>query len=108
MHRYVGIKFKQCDGGISLCQKSYIETLLCKFGLEDCKPIATPMETGLKLSLHDAGDPADVTLYQIAVGCLIYVCNTRLDIQFAVSQDSRFMHSPRSKHLQVVKRVFAT
>ncbi|MCO5552350.1 hypothetical protein L7F22_005861 [Adiantum nelumboides] len=23
------------------------------------------METGLKLSLHDAGDPADVTLYQL-------------------------------------------
>ncbi|MCO5547578.1 hypothetical protein L7F22_001029 [Adiantum nelumboides] len=29
------------------------------------------METGLKLSLHDAGDPPDVTLYQTAVGCLI-------------------------------------
>ncbi|MCO5562310.1 hypothetical protein L7F22_015936 [Adiantum nelumboides] len=28
----------------------------------------------------------DVTLYQTAVGCLIYVCNTRPDIQFAVSQ----------------------
>ncbi|MCO5586031.1 hypothetical protein L7F22_039968 [Adiantum nelumboides] len=48
----------------------------------------TPMETGLKLSFHDAGDPADVTLYQTAVGCLIYVCNTRPDIQCAVSQDT--------------------
>ncbi|MCO5598419.1 hypothetical protein L7F22_052514 [Adiantum nelumboides] len=82
------------------------ETLLCKFGLEDCKPIATPMKTGLKLSLHDAGDPADVTLYQTAVGCLIYVCNTRPDIQFAVSHVSRFMHSPGSKHWQAVKRIF--
>ena len=97
LHHYLGIQFKQCDGGIALCQTSYIETLLCKFGLEDCKPIATPMETSLKLSLHDAGDPADVTLYQTA-GCLIYVCNTRPDIQFAVSQVSRFMHSPGSKH----------
>ncbi|MCO5603288.1 hypothetical protein L7F22_057437 [Adiantum nelumboides] len=106
LHHYLGIQFKQCDGGIALCQKSYIETLLCKFGLEDCKPIATPLETGLKLSLHDAGDPADVTLYQIAVGCLIYVCNTRPNIQFAVSQVSRFMHSPGSKHWQAVKRFF--
>ncbi|MCO5573915.1 hypothetical protein L7F22_027691 [Adiantum nelumboides] len=88
LHHYLGIQFKQCDGGIALCPKSYIETLLCKFGLEDCKPIATPMETGLKLSLHDAGDPADVTLYQTVVGCFIYVCNTRPDIQFAVSQVS--------------------
>ncbi|MCO5579407.1 hypothetical protein L7F22_033262 [Adiantum nelumboides] len=52
------------------------------------------MKTGLKLSVHDAGDSADVTLYQTVVGCLIYVCNTRPDIQFAVSQVSRFMHSP--------------
>ena len=49
LHHYLGIQFKQCDGGIALCQTRYIETLLCKFGLEDCKPIATPMETGLKL-----------------------------------------------------------
>ncbi|MCO5582140.1 hypothetical protein L7F22_036030 [Adiantum nelumboides] len=46
------------------------------------------METSLKLSSHDAGDPADVTCYQSSIGCLIYVCNTRLDIQFAVSQDT--------------------
>ncbi|MCO5591498.1 hypothetical protein L7F22_045482 [Adiantum nelumboides] len=76
------------------------------FGLEDCKPIATPMETGLKLSLHDAGDSADITLYQTIVGCLIYVCNTRPNIQFAVSQVSKFMHSPRSNHWQAVKRIF--
>ncbi|MCO5552214.1 hypothetical protein L7F22_005726 [Adiantum nelumboides] len=63
------------------------------------------METGLKLSLPDAGDPADVTLYQTAVGCLIYVCNTRPDIQFAVSQVGRFIHSPGFKHWQAVKRI---
>ena len=106
LHHYLGIQFKQCDGGIALCQTRYIETLLCKFGLEDCKPIATPIETGSRLSLHDAGDPTHVTLYQTAVGCLIYVCNTRPDIQFAVSQVSRFMHSLGSKHWQAIKRIF--
>ena len=56
LHHYLGIQFKHCDGGIALCQTKYIETLLRRFGLEDCKPIATPMETGLHLSIHDAGD----------------------------------------------------
>ncbi|MCO5558122.1 hypothetical protein L7F22_011699 [Adiantum nelumboides] len=28
LHHYLGIQFKQCDGGIALCEKSYIETLL--------------------------------------------------------------------------------
>ena len=97
LHHHLGIQFKQCDGGIALCQTKYIETLLRRFGLDDCKPIATPMETGLHLSIHDAGDYFDVILYQQAVGCLIYVCISRADIQFAVSQVSRFMHSPGTK-----------
>ena len=103
LHHYLGIQFKQCDGGIALCQTKYIETLLCRFSLQDCKPIATPMETGLHLSIHDAGDYFDVLLYQQAVGCLIYVCISRADIQFAVSQVSRFMHSLGTKHWQAVK-----
>lgn len=32
-----------------------------------------------------------------------YLCNTRLDVQYAVS---RFMHSLRIQHWQAVKRVF--
>ena len=66
--------------GVWLCVKQSIETLLQRFGLEECKPIATPMETGLRLTLHDVGDAFDVVLYQQAVGCLIYVCITRPDI----------------------------
>ena len=97
LHHYLGIQFKHCDGGVALCQTKYIETLLRRFSLEDCKPIATPMETGLKLSSHDTREHFDVTLYQTAIGYLIYVCITRLDIQFAVSQVSKFMHIPGSQ-----------
>ena len=64
------------------------------------------MELGLKLSSHDAGEHFDVTLYQTAVGCLIYVCITRPDIQFAVSQVSRFIHSLGSQHWKAVKHIF--
>ena len=75
LHHYLGIQFKICDGGIALCQGQYVETLLRRFNLEDYKPIATPVETGLKLNLL-----FDVTLYQQAVGCLIYLCITRPNI----------------------------
>ena len=60
-----------------MCQTKSIETLLHRFSPKDCKPTTTPMEIGLKLSSHDAGEHFDVTLYQMAVGCLIYVCITR-------------------------------
>ena len=105
LHYYLGIQFKNCDGGIALCRTKYIETLLLRFGLEDCKPIATPMEIGLHLSIHDARDSFDIMLYQQAMGFLIYVCILRADILFVVSQVRRFMHSPGSKQLL---RSFAT
>ena len=71
----------QIDGGPSLCQTKYIDTLLQHFGLEDYKPIATPMEPILCLSLHESSDAFNVFVYQKVVGWLIYVCITRLDIQ---------------------------
>ena len=55
-----------------------IVTLVQSQSLEDyCHSYG---ETSLKLSLHDACDYVDVTLYQQAIGCLIYVCITRQDI----------------------------
>ena len=75
-------------------QGKYVEILLQHFDFEDCKPISTPVETGFKFFVKDSSDAFDTSLYQQVVGCLIYACNTRPDIQYAVSQFSRFMHSP--------------
>ena len=85
LHYYLSNQFKQVDGGIALCQTNYIDILLQRFGFENCKPIATSMETGLQLRIHNIGDAFDVVLYQQVVGCLIYLCITRPDIQFSVS-----------------------
>ena len=38
LHHYLGIQFMQVGGGIALCQSKYIDTLLQRFNLEDCKP----------------------------------------------------------------------
>jgi len=73
LHHYLGIQFKQCNGGTSLCQTKYIEALLHRFGREDCKPIVTPMETGLHLSIHDAArDYFDATLSRLLVASFMY------------------------------------
>ena len=64
-HHYLGIHFLQCkDGGIDLLQTKYIETLLHRFKLEDCKFVAVPMETSLHLNIHDLRDYIVVVLYQ--------------------------------------------
>ena len=75
--------------------------------MQNCKPISTLVETGLKLSMYDVGDSFNVHTYiAVVVGCLIYsASNTRLDIQFQVSQTTTFMHNPSIRHWQAVKHI---
>ena len=106
LHYYLGIQFVQAKEGIYMYQTKYLHKILDRFGMQNCKPISTPVETGLKLSMYDAGDSFDVHTYAAVVGCLIYLAgNTRPDIQYGVSQTNRFMHSPGTKHWQAVKRI---
>ena len=99
MHFYLGIQFLHIEGGILLSQQRFIEKLLMQLGMATFKHILTPMEIGVKSPTHDVGDAFDVVTYQQDVGCLIYSCMTQFDIQFAVSQLSRFIHSLRTKHV---------
>jgi hypothetical protein len=71
----------------------------------DCKPVTTPMETGIKLSKYDEGSYVDSTLYKRMVGSLMYLTTTRPDIMFAVSLISKFMETPKSTHWQTGKRI---
>ena len=106
LNYYLGIQFVSVEGETIMHQAKYIEKLLQRFGFEDCKPISTPVDVGFRFSIEDANDVFDTSLYQQAVGCLIYACNTRPDIQYVVSQLSRFMHILDTEKWQAVKHVF--
>ena len=95
-----------------LWQRKYIEEVLKKFNMVDCKPVKTPMTLGVKLSTdqcpkseEDAEEMTHVP-YASAVGSLMYamVC-TRPDIAQAVGVLSRFMSNPGKEHWSAVKRV---
>ena len=59
--------------------------ILEKIGMQNCKPISTPIEVVLKMSIYDDGEPFDVHTYATLVGCLIYlVGNMHPNIQFGV------------------------
>jgi hypothetical protein len=47
----------------------------------------------------------DSERYQRLVGRLIYLGHTRPDIAYAVSVVSRYMHDPRTGHLEVVYQI---
>ncbi|GJX87842.1 retrovirus-related pol polyprotein from transposon TNT 1-94 [Tanacetum coccineum] len=61
---FLGLQIKQLDDGIFFNQSKYIKEMLKKFGLEDSKPIKTPMSTETKLTRDEEGESVDNTKYR--------------------------------------------
>ena len=61
-------------GGKRLCidQRQYAEEVLRRFNMSDCKPVDTPLDPGLDLSIDDKENTVNVP-YQEAVGSLLYL-----------------------------------
>jgi len=97
---------------LSLCQKAYIEKVLERFRMHFSKPVDTPVEKGLTLSLEQCPTTDDEkqkmsnVSYAGAVGSLMYamLC-TRPDICFAVGLVSRYQSNLGTAHWQAVKRI---
>ena len=75
--------------------------------MENAKPVNTPVDTGTKLvKSTDESERVDQTLYQSAVGSLLYLSiGTRPDITYAVSSVAKFCADPSKQHLTAVKRI---
>jgi len=85
-------------------KKKYVLDLLNEIGMLGCRPASYPIDPNHKLCA-ESGDPVNKDRYQRLVGRLIYLCHTRPDISYAVSVVSRYMHDPRSGHLDAVYRI---
>ena len=88
-------------------QKSYLKNVLKRFGMENCKPISTPMDPNVKFEkLADDERPANIQEYQAMIGSLTYASiATRPDLSSAVGVLSQFMNKPGLQHVKGVKRV---
>jgi hypothetical protein len=71
----------------------------------ECKAMATPMETNLKLLVDTSSELVDATLYIHIIGSLMYLTITRPDICFAVNIFSQYLVEPKRVHLVVAKHV---
>ena len=71
----------------------------------DCKAMATPMASNLKLLSDASSESIDATMYRQMIGSLMYLMNTRLDICFAVNTLSQFLTDPRNVHLIATKHI---
>ncbi|GJW51705.1 hypothetical protein Tco_0093056 [Tanacetum coccineum] len=80
--------------------------MLKNFGLEDSKPMKTPMSTKMKLTKDEEGQSVDNIKYRGMIGSLLYLTTSRPDIMFSVCLCARFEEDTKTSHLEAVKRIF--
>lgn len=102
---FIGIDFTQTEGTVKMNQSRYIDKILQRFGMSECKSRATPSE--IKCDLTPEGDQTDQRQYRGMLGSLIYIMTcTRPDISWIVSKLSQHMSNPKEKHMVAVKHVY--
>ncbi|GJY02937.1 retrovirus-related pol polyprotein from transposon TNT 1-94 [Tanacetum coccineum] len=70
---FLGLQIKQMEDGIFFNQSKYIKEMLKKFGLEESKPMKTPMSSDTKLTKDEECESVDSTKYRGMIGCLLYL-----------------------------------
>jgi hypothetical protein len=85
MHYFLGLEVWQRDGQIFLGHGNYAVEVLKRFGMQDCRPMSTPMVINLKKIDASRLEVVDPTLYKQLIGSLMYLVNTRPDICFVVN-----------------------
>jgi hypothetical protein len=84
---FLGLQVKQTKDRTFICQSKYVNDLLKRFGMNNSKPIKTPMATNRSM-----------------IDSLLYLTASRPDIMFSVCMCARFQASPKECHIMVVKR----
>ncbi|GJR86209.1 putative ribonuclease H-like domain-containing protein [Tanacetum coccineum] len=80
--------------------------ILKKFDFVSVKTASTPIETQKPLVKDEEATDMDVHLYRSMIGSLMYLTASRPDIMFAVCACSRFQVTPKTSHLNAMKRIF--
>ena len=105
LNYFLGLQIKQTNDGIFVNQAKYCKELIKRFGMENSKQLATPMNTSCYLDKDESGQPVDPKQYRGMIGSLLYLSASRPDIMFSVCMCARFQSNPKFSHLMEVKRI---
>jgi len=108
----LGIELIESETSRSLSQQRYINDILNRFEMQDCKPASTPINISEKITLHQCPKTNEEILdmknipYREAVGSLMHLMvSSRPDLAYAVGYVARFMENPGKVHWIAVKRI---
>ena len=77
----------------------YVVEILNKFRRMDCKIMATPMASNLKLLSDASSETVDATMYCQMICSLMCLTNTRPDRCFTVNDLRQSLTDPRHAHM---------
>ncbi|THH33390.1 hypothetical protein EUX98_g798 [Antrodiella citrinella] len=91
---------------LQLSQHQYIESILERHGMADCRSVSTPMAPNLKLPKLTEAE-IDPKPYQSALGSVMYaMLGTRPDLAYAVGVLSQHASRPGKVHWDALMRVY--
>ena len=104
---FLGIEFRCKNDGIEMNQSKYVERMLNKFSMSDCKSKSAPCDLAANKIREDDSTPLpDARMYREIVGSLIYLMTgTRPDICYVVTLLSQHMAKPTNAHLSMARHV---
>lgn len=102
--QFLGVRFIRDRKGAWLSQAQYTSKILNRFGMQNCKPVKTPMV--VKSPAQEESSSADKKLYQEKMGSFLFLSTcTRPDISAAVGILLSPLIFPTSEILTAAKRV---
>lgn len=106
---FLGLEVKQEGGRVTVSQRGYVESILKRFGMQDCKPAHTPLCLSGLENLFMTSPITEEGLrekYMAALGSVMYaMLGTRPDIAYAVGLLGRFASKPTMAHWTAMKRL---
>ena len=94
------------DGSVAMCQRRYVDDILNRFAIDECKAMESPVDTGSRLVSSDSEIKVNAP-FREAVGALMHLMTaTRPDIAFPVGYVSRFMGNHQVTPWAAAKRIF--
>lgn len=102
---FIGLQIQQMKEGIFITQSKYVKEVLKTFGMEESKPVGTPMVTGCKMTKENDSALVNEKEYWSMISKLHYVVHSRPNIAHVVGIVAHFQKCPRESHLVAVKRI---
>ncbi|KAK9212808.1 hypothetical protein WN943_002190 [Citrus x changshan-huyou] len=95
---FLKIQVNRNQNTILLSQTKYVQDLLAKTEMSNCKGIEPPFSTTEKLKKNEGEKFHDPTLYRSVIGSLQYTILTRPEFAYLVNKLSQYISDPRQPH----------